>query len=215
MTPVSLAGFTNMTALSSRGVSEPFAATRDGFVMAEGAGGAHPRGLGRRRGPRRDDPRRGARRRVAPPTRTTSPPRAPGGRGALSCMELALADAGPRRGRHRARSTPTAPPRRSTTPPRPRPSRRCSARPARRSRRSRASPATRSAPPVRSRPSRSSSRCATASSRRPPVTTEVDPELPPIDLVIGEPRPWEPGPTLSNSFGFGGHNGSLVLGAVS
>ena len=35
-----------------------------------------------------------------------------------------------------------------------------------------------------------------------------------IDLVIGEPRPWEPGPTLSNSFGFGGHNGCLVIGVA-
>ena len=43
-------------------------------------------------------------------------------------------------------------------------------------------------------------------------TTAVDPELAPIDLVLGEPRPWEPGGTLSNSFGFGGHNGTLVLG---
>ncbi len=33
-----------------------------------------------------------------------------------------------------------------------------------------------------------------------------------IDVVSGEPRPWEPGPALSNSFGFGGHNGCLVLG---
>src|SRR3546814_14040227 len=38
MTPVGMAGFTNMTAMSSRNVSEPFAATRDGFVIAEGAG---------------------------------------------------------------------------------------------------------------------------------------------------------------------------------
>ena len=44
------------------------------------------------------------------------------------------------------------------------------------------------------------------------VTTEVDPELPAIDLVMGEAREWEPGPSLSNSFGFGGHNGTLVLG---
>ena len=28
---------------------------------------------------------------------------------------------------------------------------------------------------------------------------------------MGEARAWEPGPTLSNSFGFGGHNGTLVL----
>jgi 3-oxoacyl-[acyl-carrier-protein] synthase II len=41
-------------------------------------------------------------------------------------------------------------------------------------------------------------------------TTEVDPALD-LDLVL-EPRVWEPGPTVSNSFGFGGHNGSLVLG---
>ncbi|MGA1052648.1 MAG: beta-ketoacyl synthase, partial [Ilumatobacteraceae bacterium] len=32
-----------------------------------------------------------------------------------------------------------------------------------------------------------------------------------IDVVTGEARPWQPGPTLSNNFGFGGHNGSIVL----
>jgi 3-oxoacyl-[acyl-carrier-protein] synthase II len=42
-------------------------------------------------------------------------------------------------------------------------------------------------------------------------TTAVDPELPQIDLVTGEPREWEPGPVLSNSFGFGGHNGCLIV----
>src|SRR5207253_9843260 len=41
-------------------------------------------------------------------------------------------------------------------------------------------------------------------------TTELDPELT-IDLVLGDPRPWDPGPTLSNSFGFGGHNGCLAI----
>ena len=41
-------------------------------------------------------------------------------------------------------------------------------------------------------------------------TKEVDPDLA-VDVVL-EPRAWEPGPTISNSFGFGGHNGSLVLG---
>jgi 3-oxoacyl-[acyl-carrier-protein] synthase II len=34
-----------------------------------------------------------------------------------------------------------------------------------------------------------------------------------IDVVAGSPRPWDPGPALSNSFGFGGHNGCLVIGA--
>ncbi|MEM9042508.1 MAG: beta-ketoacyl synthase, partial [Actinomycetota bacterium] len=44
-------------------------------------------------------------------------------------------------------------------------------------------------------------------------TVEVDPELT-IDLVVGEPRPWEPGPTISNNFGFGGHNGSVVFAPI-
>jgi 3-oxoacyl-[acyl-carrier-protein] synthase II len=41
-------------------------------------------------------------------------------------------------------------------------------------------------------------------------TTTPDPDMT-IDLVMGEPRPWEPGPTISNNFGFGGHNGSVIL----
>jgi 3-oxoacyl-[acyl-carrier-protein] synthase II len=43
---------------------------------------------------------------------------------------------------------------------------------------------------------------------------EADPEVAPIDIVA-EPRSWTPGPTLSNSFGFGGHNGCLVLAPAS
>jgi 3-oxoacyl-[acyl-carrier-protein] synthase II len=38
-----------------------------------------------------------------------------------------------------------------------------------------------------------------------------DPELPALDYVMGA-RDWEPGPSISNSFGFGGHNGCLVMG---
>ena len=41
-------------------------------------------------------------------------------------------------------------------------------------------------------------------------TAEVDPALE-LDVVL-KPRAWEPGPTISNSFGFGGHNGFLILG---
>ncbi len=37
-------------------------------------------------------------------------------------------------------------------------------------------------------------------------------DLAPIDVVTGEGRDWTPGPTLSNSFGFGGHNGCVVFG---
>jgi 3-oxoacyl-[acyl-carrier-protein] synthase II len=45
-------------------------------------------------------------------------------------------------------------------------------------------------------------------------TTNVDPALG-IDVVIGGPRPWTAGPTISNNFGFGGHNGSVVLAPVA
>jgi 3-oxoacyl-[acyl-carrier-protein] synthase II len=39
---------------------------------------------------------------------------------------------------------------------------------------------------------------------------EPDPDIH-LDIVAGEARPWVPGPVLSNSFGFGGHNGCLVI----
>ena len=32
-----------------------------------------------------------------------------------------------------------------------------------------------------------------------------------IDLVLSVAREWKPGPTISNNFGFGGHNGSVIL----
>jgi 3-oxoacyl-[acyl-carrier-protein] synthase II len=93
MTSASIAGFTNMTALSSTGVSRPFDARRDGFMMAEGAAAfvleelesALARGapiLGEVMGAAS----------TADAHHITAP--APGGSGAVSCMELALADAG-------------------------------------------------------------------------------------------------------------------------
>jgi 3-oxoacyl-[acyl-carrier-protein] synthase II len=51
-----------------------------------------------------------------------------------------------------------------------------------------------------------------AEGRLPP--SGIDPEPDPAitaDVVWGEPRAWEPGPVVSNSFGIGGMNGSLVL----
>ncbi len=48
---------------------------------------------------------------------------------------------------------------------------------------------------------------------RPPYGCEqLDPEIH-LDVVQGEARAWEPGPVLSNSFGFGGHNGCLIIRA--
>lgn len=41
-------------------------------------------------------------------------------------------------------------------------------------------------------------------------TTTVDQEMS-IDLVLGAARPFTPGPTMSNNFGFGGHNGSIIV----
>ena len=93
MTAVGIQGFINMTALSSLGISRPFDAERDGFVISEGAAmlvleeweravarGAHIYGeiLG------------GAS--TADAHHITAP--SPGGAGAVACMELALADAG-------------------------------------------------------------------------------------------------------------------------
>jgi 3-oxoacyl-[acyl-carrier-protein] synthase II len=40
----------------------------------------------------------------------------------------------------------------------------------------------------------------------------VDPELPALNFVKGRAADWEPSPSLSNSFGFGGHNGTIVIG---
>ena len=45
----------------------------------------------------------------------------------------------------------------------------------------------------------------------PPTANTVDRVDLGIDVVISGPRPLEPGPTLSNNFGFGGHNGSVIL----
>ncbi|HEX6945778.1 MAG TPA: beta-ketoacyl-[acyl-carrier-protein] synthase family protein [Acidimicrobiia bacterium] len=42
---------------------------------------------------------------------------------------------------------------------------------------------------------------------------EQDPEIPLTDIVTS-PRPWTPGPAISNSFGFGGHNTVLVISPI-
>ena len=50
----------------------------------------------------------------------------------------------------------------------------------------------------------------------PPNTglTDLDPDIP-LNDIVREPRAWEPGPTLSNSFGFGGHNTVVAFGPVT
>jgi 3-oxoacyl-[acyl-carrier-protein] synthase II len=44
------------------------------------------------------------------------------------------------------------------------------------------------------------------------IDLELDPEII-LDVVHGSPRPWTPGYAISNSFGLGGHNATVVLRA--
>jgi 3-oxoacyl-[acyl-carrier-protein] synthase II len=209
LTPTSLAGFGNMTALSSSGRSMPFDQRRDGFVIAEGAGVlvlenlemAMARGatiLGLVLGAAS----------TADAHHITAP--APGGGGAVRCMELAIADAGLKASdiRHvnaHGTSTPL----------------------------NDAAEAEAMAkvfglpgPIVTSNKGVTGHALGAAGALEAVATVlsmqhrlipptfgleQFDPELPAIDMVMHEPRPWEPGPSLSNSFGFGGHNGSVVI----
>jgi len=207
-TPTSMAGFGNMTALSSSGTSKPFDTTRDGFVMGEGAAVfilerydlAEKRGatiLGEILGAASN----------ADAYHITAP--APGGIGAQACMRNALIDAELTTediAHINAHGTST--------------------------------PLNDAAEGLAmaevfgtSRPIVTSTKGVTGHALGaagaleaaavllsfekkliPPTagTTELDPALN-IDLVMGAPRPWTPGPTMSNNFGFGGHNGSVII----
>src|SRR3954452_16639020 len=93
MTPTGIAGFTNMTALSSSGHSRPFDAERDGFVIAEGAAVLVLEELEHAlaRGARIYAVLMGA---ASNADAHHIPAPSPGGSGAARCMELAMADAG-------------------------------------------------------------------------------------------------------------------------
>ncbi len=120
MTETGIAGFTNMTALSSSGISMPFDVKRDGFVMGEGGAVLVLEELERARA-------RGAHvyaeiagaASTADAYHITAP--APHGTGAVSCMELALLTPACRP-TPSPTSTPMAPPPRPTTSPKRRPS---------------------------------------------------------------------------------------------
>jgi 3-oxoacyl-[acyl-carrier-protein] synthase II len=207
-TVTSVAGFHNMTALSSTGISRPFDADRDGFVMGEGAAvlileeweHAHARGatvLGEVLGAASN----------ADAHHITAP--SPGGVGATACMRLALADAGlaPSDIVHvnaHGTSTPLndaaeAEALRAVFGPR--------------------GVAVTSTKGVTGHALGAAGALEAAAvllafEHRlipPTANTKVVPDEFEVDVVVGEPRPWEPGPTLSNNFGFGGHNGSVVL----
>lgn len=210
LSPTGMAGFANMTALSTSGISRPFDAERDGFIQAEAAGvivieeleGARARGatiLAELMGYAT----------TADAHHITAP--SPGGRGAIRCMERAIEDAGITAAdityiNAHGTSTPLN-----------------DAAEAQAIDHLFGSPG----PYVTSIKGVCGHALGAAGALEavsvvesmqrsviPPTanTTAVDPELPQIRLVTGEPADWTPGPTLSNSFGFGGHNATLVFG---
>lgn len=210
--PIAIASFGNMTALSTSGSSRPFDKDRDGFVLGEGAAvlvleeweNAKRRGatiLGEVLGAASN----------ADAHHITAP--SPGGVGAIRCIELALEDAelSPadiKQINAHGTSTPL----------------------------NDAAEAAAIAhvfgangPAVVSTKGVTGHALGAAGALEaaavllsmqhrliPPTagTTNVDPDFT-IDIVTGAPRPWEPGPTMSNSFGFGGHNGTIVLAPPS
>ena len=208
MTPTTVAAFTVMTALSRSGLSRPFDTGRDGFCIAEGAAVLvlEERGAALARGARIYGEVLGAAS-TCDAHHMTAP--SPGGVGAAACMRLALDDAELAPGDIRAvnahgTSTPLNDAAEATAV---------------------AAVFGPGAVPVSSIKGVTGHGLGAAGALEaasvllsfvhrelPPTlgTTDVDPELE-IDVVLA-PRAWEPGPTISNSFGFGGHNGSLVLG---
>ncbi|MGB3734352.1 MAG: beta-ketoacyl-ACP synthase II [Ilumatobacter sp.] len=211
-TLTALAGFGNMTALSSSGVSQPFASGRDGFVMGEGSAvlvleewaHAEARGaniLGEVLGGASN----------ADAHHITAP--APGGVGAIACMRSALAESGIdasdiKQVNAHGTSTPL-------------------------NDAAEADAITEvfgpNAVPVVSTKGVTGHALGAAGALEaaalllsmdnaliPPTanTLEADGDMA-IDLVVGEARPWTPGPAISNNFGFGGHNGSVVIAPAS
>jgi 3-oxoacyl-[acyl-carrier-protein] synthase II len=202
------AGFRNMTALSSTNFSRPFDIARDGFVMGEGAGililedwdYALARGatiLAEVIGAAS----------TADAHHITAPD--PSGRGAVRCMNTALADAGITAAdvshiNAHGTSTPLNDFSESV--------------------------AVHqvfgdNAPPTTSIKGHLGHSLAAAGALEgvasvltlqnqliPPTagTTVIDPEIN-LDIVIGEPRKADVEIILSNSFGFGGHNGSVIF----
>jgi 3-oxoacyl-[acyl-carrier-protein] synthase II len=207
-TVTAVAGFTNMTALSSSKMSKPFDASRDGFVFSEGAGifvlerldKAIERGayiLAEIVGSGSN----------ADAYHITAP--SPGGTGAAKCMQLALDDAGMQPGdikQINAHGTSTV-------------LNDIAEAQAIESVFGKHSVPVVSIKGVTGHPMGAAGALEAAAvllsfekKLIPPTagTTILDPEIN-IDVVIGEPRPWEPGPTISNNFGFGGHNGSIII----
>jgi 3-oxoacyl-[acyl-carrier-protein] synthase II len=208
MHPVAISAFANMTALSTSGNSRPFDARRDGFVMTEGAASLVLEDWDRAvaRGATIYAELAGAGS-TADAHHITAP--SPDGAGAVACMELALADAGVAPGdvgHINAHGTST---------------------PLNDLAESRAinkvfgepGPLVTSTKGVTGHGLGAAGAIEAVAAALtihhaliPPTAgyEEPDPEIT-LQVVHGEPMPWKPAAVLSNSFGFGGHNGCLVL----
>lgn len=208
-TITAVAGFVNMTALSTTKVSKPFDATRDGFIFGEGAAVFVLERLDLALA--RNAPIYGeilGAGSNADAHHITAP--SPGGVGAIACMKLALDDAGLspcdiKQISAHGTSTPL-------------------------NDAAEASAVTAvfgaTKPPMTSIKGVTGHPLGAAGALEaaavllsfehkliPPTanTTVVDPEMSGVDIVTGKARAWQPGPTISNNFGFGGHNGSIII----
>jgi 3-oxoacyl-[acyl-carrier-protein] synthase II len=212
MVQIAEAGFTNITALSASGVSRPFDEDRDGFVMGEGAGVLVLESYehARARGATVLAEVVGAAS-TADAYHITAPE--PSGRGARTCMQLALEDAelSPSDVSHinaHGTSTQLNDLAEATA--------------------VRALFGAHQMPVTSVKGHLGHSLAAAGALEAvvsvqtllhqviPPTsgTSHVDPKID-LDVVIGEPRRTEVDVVLSNSFGFGGHNGSVVLRRAS
>ena len=206
----SIAGFTNMTAFSSEGVSRPFDLDRDGFVMGEGAGilVLEEKEMAQERGAKIYAEILGGASN-ADAHHITAP--SPGGLGAKKCIELALEDSGITSdsvGYINAHGTST-------------PLNDLGEAQAINSVFGTDGPLVSSTKGITGHTLGAAGAIeavavviAMQKSLIPPTAgfTNPDPEMPEINLVHGEPVQWTPAPAISNSFGFGGHNGCLVIG---
>ena len=206
----SIAGFTNMTAFSSEGVSRPFDLDRDGFVMGEGAGILllEEKEMAQERGAKIYAEILGGASN-ADAHHITAP--SPGGLGAKKCIELALEDSGITSdsvGYINAHGTST-------------PLNDLGEAQAINSVFGADGPLVSSTKGITGHTLGAAGAIeavavviAMQKSLIPPTAgfANPDPEMPEINLVHGEPVQWTPAPAISNSFGFGGHNGCLVIG---
>tara|TARA_Y100000768_G_scaffold79542_1_gene56404 strand:- start:1289 stop:2461 length:1173 start_codon:yes stop_codon:yes gene_type:complete len=210
LTPIGTQGFINMTAVSTEGISRPFDTQRDGFMQSEGAGvlilEEWDHAISRGADVLAELLGSGS---TADAHHITAP--APGGNGAVRCMEAAINDAGLtpddiRQINAHGTSTPLNDAAEAEA----------------------ISKVFENSNPLVTGTKSVTGHSLGAAGALEAVavilsmlheiipmthgTTEIDPEFGNLNLVYSDSISWTPGPTISNSFGFGGHNGSIVIG---